>query len=177
MAPTKPEAWTGVRDSLAYGPSAPQAAPTAGQSGRTKIAWCSMCSAGDGRQAAGNGVAARRRVLVRLRLGSIIEGTNLAHTGDVVVVTINHRLNVFGFTYLGEAAGSDFALSGGVGMLDIVQALQWVRDNIGRFGGDPNQVTIFGQSGGGRKVATLMAMPGAKGLYHRAIIESGAVLR
>ena len=71
----------------------------------------------------------------------------------------------------------DFALSGGAGMLDIVAALEWVRDNIDRFGGDPNLVTIFGQSGGGRKVATLMAMPGAKGLFHRAIIESGAVLR
>ena len=94
-----------------------------------------------------------------------------------MVVTINHRLNVFGFTYLGEALGSDFARSGGVGMLDIVAALQWVRDNIDRFGGDPNLVTIFGQSGGGRKVATLMAMPSAKGLFHRAIIESGAVLR
>ena len=107
----------------------------------------------------------------------ILDGTSLARSGDVVVVTINHRLNVFGFTYLGEAAGSDFALSGGVGMLDIVAALQWVRDNIDRFGGDPNLVTIFGQSGGGRKVATLMAMPEAKGLFHRAIIESGAVLR
>ena len=109
--------------------------------------------------------------------GRILDGTNLARTGDVVVVTINHRLNVFGFTYLGEALGSDFALSGGVGMLDIVAALQWVRDNIDRFGGDPNLVTIFGQSGGGRKVATLMSMPSAKGLFHRAIIESGAVLR
>jgi carboxylesterase type B len=66
----------------------------------------------------------------------------------VVVVTINHRLNVFGFTYLGESAGADFALSGTAGMLDVVAALQWVRDNIERFGGDPNLVTIFGQSGG-----------------------------
>jgi para-nitrobenzyl esterase len=73
--------------------------------------------------------------------------------------------------------GSDFSLSGGVGMLDIVAALQWVRDNIDRFGGDPNLVTIFGQSGGGRKVATLMSMPVAKGLFHRAVIESGALLR
>ena len=92
-------------------------------------------------------------------------------------MSINHRLNVLGSTYLGEVAGSDFALSGGVGILDIVAALQWVRDNIERFGGDPNLVTIFGQSGGGRKVATLMSMPGAKGLFHRAIIESGALLR
>src|SRR5207245_8572239 len=127
-----------------------------------------------------------RRLLVGLDVGCfpagsvsrrILDGTNLAHTSDVVVVTINHRLNVFGFTYLGGAAGSDFALSGGVGMLDIVAALQWVRDNIGRFGGDPNLVTIFGQSGGGRKVAALMSMPGAKGLFQRALVESGAVRR
>ena len=98
-------------------------------------------------------------------------------SGDVVVVTLNHRLNVLGFTYLGEQAGADFALSGGVGLLDIVAALEWVRDNIAHFGGDPNLVTIFGQSGGGRKVATLMSMPSAQGLFHRAIIESGAVLR
>ena len=91
-----------------------------------------------------------------------------------MVVTINHRLNVLGSTYLGEAAGTDFALSGSVGILDIVAALQWVRENIAHFGGDPNLVTIFGQSGGGRKVATLMSMPSAKGLFHRAIIESGA---
>jgi para-nitrobenzyl esterase len=108
---------------------------------------------------------------------AILEGSNLARTGDAVVVTINHRLNVFGYTYLGETGGKDFELSGAAGMLDIVQALEWVHDNIDRFGGDPNLVTIFGQSGGGRKVATLMAMPSAKGLFHRAIIESGAVLR
>src|ERR1700680_1345835 len=95
----------------------------------------------------------------------------------VVVVTINHRLNVFGYTYLGDAMGSDFARSSSVGLLDIVASLEWVRDNIVGFGGDPNLVTIFGQSGGGRKVATLMSMPSAKGLFHRAIIESGAVLR
>ena len=77
----------------------------------------------------------------------------------------------------GEAAGADFGLSGSVGMLDIVAALEWVRENISHFGGDPKLVTIFGQSGGGRKVATLMSMPSAKGLFHRAIIESGAVLR
>jgi para-nitrobenzyl esterase len=109
--------------------------------------------------------------------GRILDGTSLAHTHDVVVVTINHRLNVFGYTYLGDAMGSDFAPSSAVGLLDIVASLEWVRDNITNFGGDPNLVTIFGQSGGGRKVATLMSMPSAKGLFHRAIIESGAVLR
>src|SRR5262249_16088106 len=109
--------------------------------------------------------------------GRILDGTSLAHTHDVVVVTINHRLNVFGYTYLGDAMGSDFALSSSAGLLDIIASLEWVRDNIANFGGDPNLVTIFGQSGGGRKVATLMSMPRAKGLFHRAIIESGAVLR
>jgi para-nitrobenzyl esterase len=107
----------------------------------------------------------------------VTDGTNLAHRGDVVVVTINHRLNVLGFTCLAENGGSDFAQSGDVGMLDIVHALKWVRENITQFGGDPGNVTVFGQSGGGRKVATLLAMPSAKGLFHRGIIESGATLK
>ena len=107
----------------------------------------------------------------------ITDGTNLARRGDVVVVTINHRINVLGFTYLAELGGADFAQSGDVGMLDIVHALKWVRENIVQFGGDPNTVTIFGQSGGGRKVATLLAMPSAKGLFHRAIIESGPAIK
>ena len=104
------------------------------------------------------------------------DGANLARRGDVVVVTINHRLNVLGFTNLGEFH-SDFAASGDVGMLDIVHALRWVRANIQQFGGDPNTVMAFGQSGGGRKVETLLAMPSAKGLYHRAVIESGAAMQ
>jgi para-nitrobenzyl esterase len=94
-----------------------------------------------------------------------------------VVVTINHRLNVLGFTYLAEFGGSEFASSGDAGMLDIVHALRWVRSNIEEFGGDPNTVMIFGQSGGGRKVGTLLAMPSAKGLFHRAVIESGPTIR
>ncbi len=108
---------------------------------------------------------------------AIYNGVNLAHKNDVVLVSVNHRLNVLSSTYLGEVAGPEFALSGCVGMLDILASLHWVRENIDNFGGDPNLVTIFGQSGGGRKVATLMSMPGAKGLFQRAVIESGAVLR
>jgi len=92
-------------------------------------------------------------------------------------VTINHRLNVLGFTSLSEFGGPQFAQSGDVGMLDILHALKWVRQNISQFGGDANTVTIFGQSGGGRKVGTLLAMPSAKGLFHRAIIESGPTIK
>ena len=182
MPPVKPTPWVDTRDALAWGPSAPQTEPGATSREPSESEDCLVLNVftpalGDGR---------KRPVMVWLHgggwangsgSGRTTDGTNLARTGDVVVVSINHRLNVFGFTYLGEAMGSDFVASGGAGLLDIVAALQWVRDNIDRFGGDPNLVTIFGQSGGGRKVATLMSMPSAKGLFHRAVIESGAVLR
>jgi para-nitrobenzyl esterase len=189
MPPKPPVPWKGTRDALAYGPTAPQtvgAVDVRGRAARTRLPEEGEdCLVLNVFTPALNG-GRNRPVMVWLHGGGfssgsgstpILDGANLARSGDVVVVTINHRLNVFGFAYLGEAAGSDFALSGGAGMLDIVAALQWVRENVDRFGGDPNLVTIFGQSGGGRKVATLMAMPQAKGLFHRAIIESGAVLR
>jgi para-nitrobenzyl esterase len=105
------------------------------------------------------------------------DGENLCHRGDVVVVTLNHRLNTFGFLNLAEAGGERFSASGNAGMQDIVLALEWVRDNIANFGGDPNTVMIFGQSGGGGKVSTLLAMPSAKGLFHRAAVQSGSMLR
>lgn len=105
------------------------------------------------------------------------DGENMARLNDVVVVSINHRLNIYGYLDLGSVLGDDFAHSGNVGQLDLIAGLQWVRDNIERFGGDPNNVTIFGESGGGAKVCTLLTMPGAKGLFHRAVIESGAALR
>lgn len=105
------------------------------------------------------------------------EGSNLSRKQDVVVVTLNHRLNAFGYLQLGPEAGPKFAQSNMAGMLDIVQALGWVKANIAQFGGDPGNVTIFGQSGGGSKVSTLTAMPMAKGLFHKAIIESGAATR
>ena len=100
------------------------------------------------------------------------DGSALARRGDVVVVTINHRLNALGYLYLG-ALHNDFADSGNVGQLDIVLALQWVRDNIAAFGGDAGNVTIFGESGGGAKVSALLAMPAAHGLFHKAIVQSG----
>jgi para-nitrobenzyl esterase len=105
------------------------------------------------------------------------DGTNLACRGDVVVVTHNHRLNIFGYLDLSQLGVSKYSGSVNVGMLDIVAVLEWVRDNISNFGGDPGNVTIFGQSGGGGKVSALMAMPAAKGLFHRAIVQSGSSLR
>jgi para-nitrobenzyl esterase len=105
------------------------------------------------------------------------DGANLAAKHNVVVVGVNHRLNVFGFLYLGKIEGESYADSGNVGMLDIVLALRWIRDNIAQFGGDPGNVTIFGQSGGGGKVSALMAMPDARGLFHKAIVQSGSEIR
>jgi para-nitrobenzyl esterase len=104
------------------------------------------------------------------------DGANIAREGDVVMVGINHRLNIFGFTYLGDG-DERFAAAGNAGQLDLVAALEWVRDNIEAFGGDPSNVTLFGQSGGGGKVTTLLGMPSAHGLFHKAIVQSGSVLR
>jgi para-nitrobenzyl esterase len=103
----------------------------------------------------------------------VYDGANLAAKGDVIVVTVNHRLNVFGFLDLTELDAEKYAGSGNVGMLDLVLALQWVRDNAAAFGGDPDNVTIMGESGGGAKVSTLLAMPSAAGLFHKAIVQSG----
>jgi para-nitrobenzyl esterase len=108
---------------------------------------------------------------------TMYNGANLAKRGDVVVITINHRLNVFGFLYLTEIAGEEFAGSGMAGMLDVEMALKWVRDNVENFGGDPGNVTIFGESGGSRKVSIMMAMPSAESLFHKAIIQSSPGLR
>lgn len=105
------------------------------------------------------------------------EGESLARNHDVVVVTHNHRLNVYGYLNLGQLGGEEYASSANVGMLDLLSVLEWVRDNITMFGGDPGSVTIFGQSGGGGKVLALMAMPEAKGLFHRAIVQSGPFLK
>ena len=184
--PVEPTPWTGTRDALAFGPTAPQTRDNSGTTAAGSPAQQSEDCLVLNVFTPGSSGGRKRPVMVWLHgggfssgsgSGRILDGTSLAQTHDVVVVTLNHRLNVFGYTYLGDALGSDFTLSSAVGLLDIVAALQWVRDNIAGFGGDPNLVTIFGQSGGGRKVATLMAMPSAKGLFHRAIIESGAVLR
>jgi para-nitrobenzyl esterase len=108
---------------------------------------------------------------------TIYEGEDLARKQDVVVVTMNHRLNLFGYMHLGELMGDGYKSSGTVGMQDLVLMLEWVRDNIAEFGGDPGNVMIMGQSGGGAKVSILLSMPSAKGLFHKASIQSGPGLR
>jgi para-nitrobenzyl esterase len=123
----------------------------------------------------------RRPVMVWLHGGafafgsgseSMYDGTSFALAGDVVVVTLNYRLGAFGFLYLGESGLDRYAGSGNCGLLDQIAALRWVRDNIQSFGGDPHQVTVFGESAGAISILNLLAMPEAKGLFHRAIIES-----
>ena len=104
----------------------------------------------------------------------IYQCDGLARFGNVVTVSLNHRLNVFGYLHLGDVMGPDYASSGTVGMQDLVLALQWIKDNIEAFGGDPDNVMIMGQSGGGQKVCLLLSMPSAKGLFHKASIQSGA---
>lgn len=194
MPPKAPAAWRGVRDALAYGLSTPQSNPLVERAPAASSALIGELSdKPEGEDCLVLNVwtrglrdNAKRPVMFWIHGGGFqsgsgssqgYDGTNLCQRGDVVVVTINHRLNVMGFTYWGDLGGEQFAETGNVGMLDIVHALKWVRDNIENFGGDPNRVMIFGESGGGRKVGTLLAMPSAKGLFHRAVIESGPSIK
>jgi para-nitrobenzyl esterase len=179
LAPVKPTPSTSVFDAFEWGPEAPQVSPHGEiPEVRATIPATAMSEDCLRLNVWTQGTSGKRPVMVWLHGGgftsgngsyTIYDGTNLARRQDVVMVTINHRLNSFGFTYIdGQAAN--------VGLLDAIAALEWVRDNISRFGGDPGNVTIFGQSGGAGKVSTLLAMPGAKGLFHRAIIQSGSNL-
>jgi para-nitrobenzyl esterase len=192
MPPKDPAKWTGVRDALEYGHSAPQRDPSAPPPapGGMSVSGGNLPPEGEDCLVLNVWTPSvsdnkKRPVMFWCHGGGFqtgsgsspdTDGTNLARRGDVVVVTINHRLNVLGFANLSEFS-SDFASSGDSGMLDIVHALKWVKANIAHFGGDPNTVMVFGQSGGGRKVETLLTMPSAKGLFHRAVIESGAALQ
>ena len=185
-----PDPWTDVRSSRAYGPTAPAPARAGWWSDDQAFTmhWddgfhdedCLRVNIWTG----GINDGQKRPVMVWLHGGGFREGsgqelicydgTNLARNHDVVVVSLNHRLNVLGFLDL-SAFGEKYAHCGNLGMMDIVKAMEWVRDNIANFGGDPSNVTIFGQSGGGGKVSTLMAMPSAKGLFQKAIVESGSI--
>ncbi|MGA2906263.1 MAG: carboxylesterase family protein [Terracidiphilus sp.] len=203
QAPLPPTPWTGVKACEAFTTRAPQltvlrgleaigSAPSLGSAG-------SAIAGAPSRVAPESGVQSedclhlnvftpalrdhrKRPVLVYFHGGAynngsvnsaLYDGKRLCHRGDVVVVTVNHRLNAFGFLYLGAIDPKQFPDSGNVGMLDLVLALKWVRENITEFGGDASRVLIFGQSGGGAKCATLMAMPSAHGLFHRVMTMSG----
>lgn len=191
LPPLAPQSWAGVRDALHYQGHAPQAID--GVTRRPEMA--DFSGAPDTTPEGEDcltlnlwtpGSSGKRPIMVWFHGGAFsygsansirTQGNSLCRRGDVVVVTVNQRLNIFGHLYLAEIGGPDFALSGNAGTLDMLAALQWVRDNAAAFGGDPNNVTIFGESGGGGKVSTLLAMPAAQGLFHRAIIQSGATVR
>jgi para-nitrobenzyl esterase len=183
--PQPVEPWDGVRDALALPPSCPQ--PRQRPAGWTQEGAesedCLYLNVWTPAVADGG----RRPVMVWFHGGGyaigsgswpLYDGANLVRRGDVVVVTVNHRLGPLGYLHLGELSDDPtLASSGNAGMLDLVAVLEWVRDNAEAFGGDAGHVTIFGESGGGAKVSTLLAMPGAAGLFHRAIIQSGPGVR
>lgn len=189
----RPQPWSGIRDCLAFGPQAPQ--PIHTRQGRSAFAPLDEANPVNSEDCLHLNVwtpaldQRRRPVLVYIHGGAysssssngpVYDGVRLARRGDAVVVTLNHRLNLFGYLYLAELAPPAlrdlFRDSGNAGQLDLVLALQWVRDNIANFGGDPSRVLIFGQSGGGAKCATLMSMPAASGLFHRVMTMSGQQL-
>ena len=183
--PVKPAAWTGVRDAFEYGPRAWQPfrpmipeigdaltgsgpmdedclslnlwTPSTGTGQRPVMVWF---HGGGQRTGSGNSI--------------FYDGAELARKHNVVAISVNHRLNALGYLWLAglPGTGERFARTSNLPLLDLVAALEWVRDNVARFGGDPRNVTIFGQSGGGGKTAMLSAFPAAKGLFHRAIIMS-----
>ena len=186
LPPAKPEAWTSVLDTVEWGPEAPQGPHTEIPEVAATIPKQGISEDCLHLNVWTNSLNGRRPVMVWLHGGgftsgsgsySMYDGGNMARKHEVVTVTLNHRLNSFGFLYLAEIGGEKYAHASNAGMMDIVAALEWVRDNIEKFGGDPKNVTIFGQSGGAGKVSTLLAMPSAKGLFHRAIIQSGANIR
>ena len=184
--PVLPSNWQAPTDTRAFGPSCPQIRRPVGMFTLFE-SWQPQPDPGNSEDCLFLNVwtpgldRADRPVMVWLHGGGFAsgsgssnayDGVRLSERGDVVIVSVNHRLNLFGYTYLDDH-GASYVGSGNAGMLDLVQALEWVRDNIEAFGGDPTNVLIFGESGGGWKVSTLMAMDTAKGLFHKAVAQSG----
>jgi para-nitrobenzyl esterase len=187
LPPLKPEPWTGVRECFELGHRSPLVDSSLvkefeplnrrepmGEDCLNLNLWT-----------AGIGRTDKRPVMVWLHGGGYAvgspgfvcyDGANLARRHDIVLVSITHRLNAFGFLYLVELGGERFSGASNAGMLDIIAGLEWIRDNVANFGGDPGSVTIFGQSGGAGKVSTLLGMPAAQGLFHRAIAQSGSAI-
>jgi len=186
--PVAPAPWSEVRDAFAYGATCPQSPPGPAdrmgfllnhQVGHTSEDCLNLNVWTPGTD------GGKRPVMVWIHGGNYStgssyaiasqDGESLARRGDVVIVSVNHRLNILGHFDLGAlGAGADFSTSVNVGLLDLVRALEWVRDNIGQFGGDASNVTLFGQSGGGLKITHLSGMPSAKGLFHKAVVQSGS---
>ncbi|HTS75484.1 MAG TPA: carboxylesterase family protein [Bryobacteraceae bacterium] len=194
MPPKKAAAWTGVKECLAYGQISPQTISSAASDYGELIQWDLHYGTGMGEDVLTLNVwtpalkdDGKRPVLVSFHGGGFAtgsgngpqyDGTQLARLADCVVVTVNHRLASFGYLHLADlGAPEEFKYAGVVGMMDLVASLEWVRDNIENFGGDPAKVMIFGQSGGGAKTSTMLAIPSAKGLFHAAGIQSGSTIR
>jgi para-nitrobenzyl esterase len=197
MPPAPPRPWAGIRETVALGPSAPAAFGVAADTMTNPDIIAMIEGAAEYVPSSedclvlnvwtpGADPAAKRPVMVWCHGGGFFagsgggkwnDGANLARHGDVVVVSFNHRLNILGYLYLADLSDGRYPDSGNAGMLDVVAALEWVRDNIAAFGGDPGNVTLFGQSGGGFKISMLMAMPSAQGLFHKAVVQSGSLIR
>jgi para-nitrobenzyl esterase len=185
-------AWSGVREAIAYDGKAPQSPAQVKRRAEMDGILGPLDTSPETEDCLTLNIwtpgldMAKRPVMVWLHGGAfaygsgnraVTDGANLARRGDVVVVSVNHRLNICGYLHLEDLGGERFAGSGNAGSLDMVAALEWVRDNIAALGGDAGNVTIFGESGGGGKVSALLVMPAAKSLFHRAVIQSGAAVR
>ena len=192
MPPTEPKKWKGVKEAFAFGQISPQMPSDPTQEYAQMIDWDSH-PGGMGEDCLtlniwtpGLNDGGKRPVFFSMHGGGFSSGSGntsgfngepLARTGNAVVVTVNHRLGVLGYLHLGDLGGPpEFETSGVVGIMDLVAALKWVHENIEYFGGDPKNVMIFGQSGGGAKTSTIMGTPSAEGTFHRAAVQSGSAL-